>query len=589
MRAVKWLLPLGALVALLLVVVACGGDEEGGTATPGATGTPKPGVSPTAEAQAPAAQQQIIVQSGQPEFYDPHRSNFEQDIAIARALWRGLYQLSVAADGGIVAVPAMAAAEPTVNGNVYTVKLKAGLKWSDGVPLTANDFVYGIQRECDAAVASPYQYVLGASILGIVGCDEYFTALGTTDAPLTPTDAELQALRDAIGVKAIDDTTLQVTLLAPKPTFTTIMSLWAAFPARKDVIEQFGDKWTDPGNIVTNGPFILTGLTAGAGGQVVLEPNPNWALEPKPALRKITIKFIDDTEAAFRAFQTGELDITNIPAPEIPTIQADATLSKEFLKVGAARIWSVEMQMKNEVIAKPLVRLALSRAIDRATLVKVVYNDSFLPATYWLVQGLPGFQGNAAFEDTVGYDPTAAKKALSDAGYPNGEGFPTLTLTTLDRPDRKAEAEFLQKNWKDILGITINIQTVDAKTRSSTFNTENFELFPGGWQNDYPDPENSLIGLFDTDGGNNHYNCSDPDIDAKLAAAGKETDNAARIKLLQEAETLIVTKLCGAIPIYQNAFLYLVDSKMAGLKPNGQIDAAMPGNWCPECWYVKAQ
>jgi oligopeptide transport system substrate-binding protein len=589
MRAAKWLLPLGALVALLLVVVACGDDEEGGTATPGATGSPGAGGSPTAEAQAPAEQQEIIVQSGQPEFYDPHRSNFEQDIAIARALWRGLYQLQVAADGGIEAVPAMAADEPTVNGNVYTVKLKAGLKWSDGVPLTANDFVYGIQRECDAAVASPYQYVLGASILGIVGCDEYFTALGTTDAPLTPTDAELQALRDAIGVKAIDDTTLQVTLLAPKPTFTTIMSLWAAFPARKDVIEQFGDKWTDPGNIVTNGPFILTGLTAGAGGQVVLEPNPNWALEPKPALRKITIKFIDDTEAAFRAFQTGELDITNIPAPEIPTIQADATLSKEFLKVGAARIWSVEMQMKNEVIAKPLVRLALSRAIDRATLVKVVYNDSFLPATYWLVQGLPGFQGNAAFEGIVGYDPTAAKKALSDAGYPNGQGFPTLTLTTLDRPDRKAEAEFLQKNWKDILGITINIQTVDAKTRSSTFNTENFELFPGGWQNDYPDPENSLIGLFDTGGGNNHYSCSDPEIDAKLKAAGAETDNAARIKLLQEAETLIVTKLCGAVPIYQNAFLYLVDSKMAGLKPNGQIDAAMPGNWCPECWYVKAQ
>ena len=588
MRAVMWLLPLGALVALLLVVVACGDDEEG-PATPGATGSPGAGGSPTAEAQAPAAEQELIVQSGQPEFYDPHRSNFEQDIAIARMLWRGLYQLEASADGGIVAVPAMAADEPTVNGNVYTVKLKAGLKWSDGVALTAKDFVYGVQRECDAAVASPYQYVLGASILGIVGCDEFFGALGTTDEPKTPTPEELQALRDAVGIKAIDDTTLEVTLLAPKPTFTTIMSLWAAFPARKDVIEQFGDKWTDPGNIVTNGPFILTGLTAGAGGEVVLEPNPNWALEPKPALQKITIKFIDDTEAAFRAFQTGELDMTNIPAPEIPTIQADATLSKEFLKVGAARIWSVEMQMDNEVIAKPEVRLALSRAIDRATLVKVVYNDSFLPATYWLVQGLPGFQGNAAFEDTVGYDPEAAKAALADAGYPNGEGFPTLTLTALDRPDRKAEAEFLQKNWKDILGITIEIQTVDAKTRSSTFNSENFELFPGGWQNDYPDPENSLIGLFDTDGGNNHYNCSDPEIDAKLAAAGAETDNAARIKLLQEAETLIVTKLCGMAPLYQNAGLYLVDSKMAGLKPNGQIDAAMPGNWCPECWYVKAQ
>jgi oligopeptide transport system substrate-binding protein len=483
----------------------------------------------------------------------------------------------------------MADGEPTVSGNVYTVKLKSGLKWSDGVAMTAKDFVYGVQRECDPDTASPYQYVLGASILGIVGCDEFFGIKGTTDAPLTPTDAEIQAARDAVGIKAIDDTTLEVTLIAPKPTFTTVMSLWAAFPARQDVIEQFGDKWTDPGNIVTNGPFVLTSLTPGAGGEVVLEPNENWALEPKPALQKLTIKFIDDTEAAFRAFQTGELDITVIPAVEIPTVDADAALKEQFLLVGSARIWSVEMQMENEVIANPDVRLALSRAIDRETLVKVVYNDAYLPADYWLVQGLPGFQGNAPFEDIIGYDPEAAKQALTDAGYPNGEGFPTLKLTVLDRPDRKAEGEFLQKAWKDTLGIDVSIEAVDAKTRSSTFNSESFDLFMGGWQNDYPDPENSIIGLFDTDGGNNHYNCSDPDIDAKLLAASQETDNAARIKLLQEAETLIVTTLCGAAPVWQGALPYLVDSKMGGINPNGQIDAAMPGNWCAECWFVKAQ
>jgi oligopeptide transport system substrate-binding protein len=581
----RWWVPLTAL-AVLLFMVACGGEEE---KTPTATGTVKPGGSPTAEAQAPADQQQIVVQSLQPEFYDPHRSNFEQDIAIERMLFRGLYQLELTADGGVAAMPAMAAGEPTVAGNVYTVKLKSGLKWSDGQPLTAKDFVYGIQRECDAAVASPYQYVLGESILNIVGCDAYFNALGTADAPLTPTDAELAALRDAVGVKAIDDTTLQVTLGAPKTTFTIIMSLWAAFPSREDVITKYGDKWTDPGNIVTNGPFILTGLTPGAGGQVVLEPNPNWALEPKPALRKMTIKFIDDLEAAFRAFQTGELDITSIPAPEIPTIQADANLNKQFLKVGASRIWSVEMQMKNEVLSKYEVRLALSRAIDRKTLVKVVYNDAYLPANYWVVQGLAGFQGNAAFESTIGYDPTAAKKALADAGYPDGQGFPTLKLTILDRPDRKAEGEFLQKSWKDILNINVEIQAVDSKTRSQTFNSKKFELFMGGWQIDYPDPENVLIGLFDTGGGNNQYECSDPDIDAKLKAAGTETDNAKRLKDLQDAETLIVTKLCGMTPVYQNSFLYLVDPKMGGLKPNGQIDAAMPGNWCPECWFVKAQ
>ena len=588
MRTIKWLLPLVALLALLLVAVACEEDEEG-PATPAATGTPAPGASPTAEAQAPAEQQELIIQSAQPEFYDPHRSNFEQDIAIARMLWRGLYQLELTAEGGVQAVPAMADGEPTVNGNVYTVKLKSGLKWSDGAPLTAKDFEYGIKRECDPAVAGPYQYLFWAGILEIVGCEAYSTALGTAEEPKTPTDAELQALRDAVGVKAIDDTTLEVTLAAPKTTFTTIMSLWAAFPAREDVITQFGDKWTDPGNIVTNGPFVITALTPGAGGEVVLEPNANWALEPKPAIRKITVKYIDDLEAAFRAFQTGELDITNIPAPEIPTIQADAELNKQFIQVGSARIWSVEMQMKDEVLSKYEVRLALSRAIDRETLVKVVYADAYLPATYWVVQGLSGFQGNAAFEDIVGYDPEAAKKALADAGYPNGEGFPTLKITVTDRPDRKAEGEFLQKSWKEVLGIDVTIEAVDAKTRSQTFNSKNFDLFPGGWQVDYPDPENVLIGLFDTGGGNNKYECSDPEIDAKLEAAGTETDNAKRIQLLQEAETLIVTKLCGMAPIWQGAFLYLADTKIGGMKPNGLIDAAMPGNWCPECWYVKAQ
>jgi len=579
-----WWVPLMAMVVLLFMVVACGEEEkEEGTATPGT------GASPTAEAKAPPEQQEIVVQSGQPEFYDPHRSNFEQDIAIERMLWRGLYQLVLTDAGGVEAVPAMAADEPTVAGNVYTVKLKAGLKWSDGQPLTAADFEYGIKRECDPAVAGPYQYLLGESILNIVGCDAYFTALGTAEEPKTPTEAELQALRDAVGAKAIDDTTLEITLGAPKVTFTTIMSLWAAFPARQDVIEQYGERWTDPGNIVTNGPFVLTGLTPGAGGNVVLTPNPNWALEPKPALRKLTIRFIDDLEAAFRAFQTGELDITSIPAPEIPTIKADATLSKQFIQVGSARIWSVEMQMKNEVLSKPEVRLALSRAIDRKTLVKVVYNDAYLPANYWIVQGLTGHQGNEPFEGIIGYDPAAAKKALADAGYPDGQGFPTLKLTIVDRPDRKAEGEFLQKSWKETLGINVEIQAVDAKTRSQTFNTKNFELFPGGWQIDYPDPENVLIGLFDTGGGNNQYECSDPDVDAKLKAAATETDNAKRIKLLQDAETLIVTRLCGMAPIWQGAFLYLADSKMGGLKPNGQIDAAMPGNWCAECWFVKAQ
>ena len=570
-----FLLLMGALVAVAaLAMFACGGDEEETKETPKAT---------AGEGDlAPPDQQKIVVQSGEPEFFDPHRSNFEQDIAVERMLFRGLYELVLTDSGGVEAVPAMAAGEPTVNGNVYTVKLKSGLKWSDGQPLTAKDFEYGMKRECSPEVAGPYQYLLGETILNIVGCDDYFMSVENGK-----TAEEQAALRDAVGVKAVDDTTVEITLAAPKTTFTTIMSLWASFPARQDVVEKYGEKWTDPGNIVVNGPFTLTEFVPK--DHVTLKPNPNWALEPKPQLQQLTVKFIDDTEVAFRAFQTGELDITLFPAAEIPTVEGSDTLKSQYLKVGAGRIWAVEMQMKNEVIKDPNVRLALSRAIDRKTLVKVVYNDAYIPADYWLVEGIPGYQGNGPFESIIGYDPAAAKKALADAGYPDGKGFPTLKLTSLDRPDRKAEAEFLQKSWKETLGINVEIEAVDAKTRSQTFNSKNFELFMGGWQIDYPDPENPLIGLFDTGGGNNMYECSDADIDAKLKAASTETDNAQRIKLLQEAETLVVTKLCGAAPVYQTAMPYLVNSKIGGVKANGLIDAAMPGNWCPECWFVKAQ
>ena len=109
----------------------------------------------------------------------------------------------------------MAAGDPQINGNVYTIKLKSGLKWSDGQPLTAKDFEYSLKRECSQANAGHYQYVLGAGMLDIVGCDDYFNGKGTADG---------------VGVKAVDDTTFQVTLTAPKPTFTTIMGLWADIP-----------------------------------------------------------------------------------------------------------------------------------------------------------------------------------------------------------------------------------------------------------------------------------------------------------------------------------------------------------------------
>lgn len=569
----KWFLLLAGLLSFALVLgAACGGDDDDDDGDGGGPAATEP--SGAGDDLAPADQQKITIQSVEPEFYDPHRSNFEQDIGVERMLFRALYNLTDDGQGGVKVEPGMAAGEPSISGNVYTIKLKSGLKWSDGQPLTAGDFVYGIQRECDAAVASPYQYVLGAGLGELKGCDELFQ---------NEDESQKQALIDALGVKAVDDTTLEVTLNKPVATFTTIWSLWATFPSRKDVIEQFGDKWTDPANIVTNGPFTMSELVAK--DHVTLVPNPNWAGK-KPALQQITIKFIDDLSAAFKSYQTGELEATNILATDVATA-TNSGLGDEVVVGLSARITSIEVQMEDPILKDFNVRLALSRAIDRETLVKVVYDDVFAPATYWVVKGLKGFQGNEAFDSTVGYDPAAAKQALADAGYPDGNGFPELKLTYRDTPERRNEGDFLAKAWKDTLGITVTLEFVDSKTRSQIFNDESFQLFQGGWQLDYPDIENPLVGLFDTDGGNNHYNCSDPDIDAAFEEASNATSEEARIGAYEKVETLVVTKLCGVIPIFQNALPFLVSAKLGGVVPNGTIDAGQPGNYCVECWFVK--
>ena len=204
-RKLRYLVLVAFGAVLTLAIVACGGssNKKSSADTPSAGGA------------APPDQQMLVAQSAEPEFFDPHRSNFEQDIAIERMLFRGLYQLELDDNDNVVAVPAMAEGEPQINGNVYTIKLKSGLKWSDGQPLTAKDFEYSLKRECSCRHGSPYQYVLGAGMLDLVGCDDFFNGKGTADA---------------VGVKAIDDTTLQMTLKAPKPTFTTIMSLVGHLP-----------------------------------------------------------------------------------------------------------------------------------------------------------------------------------------------------------------------------------------------------------------------------------------------------------------------------------------------------------------------
>lgn len=558
----RWLIPwaLASLVlAVLVALAACGEDEE--EAPEEATPTPAAAASPTPEAQA-AEGGEIVVHSTEPEFLDPHISDFSMDITVEQMIMRGLYDMLP--DGTVRPAYAEDLPEISDDGLTYTIKIKPGMKWANGETLDANDFVFGIQRTCNPDVAGNYQYIL----TNIKGCDDYYAAIDASAE-------KKEALRSAVGVRAVDDLTLEITLANPQPTFLSILALWPTYPAPDETLGSVDAAWPDPPDTPCNGPFCATEWVAGS--HITLERNPNWALEPQPKLDKITLRFIDDFSVAVRAYEAGELDIVRVGATDLPRVRDRDDFYAQPLPITIA----LEYYMPDPVLSDINVRLAMSRAIDRETMADVVFNGGVIPTTSWVPAEEPGANPPGIFDDVIGFDPEAARAALADAGYPDGEGFPGVTLLIVDSPTGQALAEFIQNSFREILNIDLDIEVVDGQTRQQRFNEGDFQLVIGGWGHDYPDAENWLIGLFNTGASINKQECSDPEIDALLEDAQFQQDQEKRFELLREAEKLVVTRLCGIAPLYHRGNFYLISPKLVGVQPTleDHFLPQFPENW----------
>ncbi len=570
---IRWAYLIMALVAIIaLGLAACGGDDDEAEDTPTPGGeTEAPTDTPdTGDGRADGGELTLATIEG--DGLDPHFSSFASDISLQRMIWRGLYTL----DANNVPQPAMAAAAPDISddGTVYTIKIRDGLLWSDGNDLTAEDFALGILRTCNPDNAGEYQYVLTS----IVGCDAHYGNEAGFDS----------ALEGVVGVEAIDDTTLQITLAQAQPTFSIILSLWMTFPAPAHLFPNSGDPWPAPGpgapaELAYNGPYMLTAYNPGDSAE--LAPNPNWAGDITPTLDKITLRFIDDASVSNNAFRTGEVDFANVDEAQLETIRTEFE-STGYLLVLFPGTVGLEMQMTNETLSDPDVRLALQRATDWDTLNATCYGGGRVPTTSWVPQ-VSGGAAPDAYEDVIGFDVAAAKQHLSDAGFADGAGFPTLSILIRDTPSANCQAEFHQQEFETNLGISIDIEVVDGATRSARFTAEDFELFPGGWIQDYPDPENWILGLYDTGGSLNNYNCSDPEIDELVDQAKFNTDNDARLALYEQINELIVTRVCGIGVGLHLANHYLINPATVGLVENaaGQ-DAVIAGDWIAEAWGI---
>lgn len=565
MQRLRFYSLLGLLIVLLasLALAACGDDDD----DPGTDATNTP------SGDAPKKGGEITIAYAEPDSFDPHYSAFAQDIGVQRMVWRGLYRLTL----GNKTEPEMAEAMPEVaaDGKTYTIKLKPGLKWSDGQPLTAKDFVAGIQRTCNPDNAGNYK----DTISNIVGCDEYYSAADKSAD-------EKKKLQEAVGAKALNDTTIEFKLENPQPTFPMILSLWMTFPSPSHIVTDPGQAWPDVTKLAYNGPYKIQSYTAK--DSAVLVRNDNWAGTPAN-IDKITMKYIDKLDVAENAYRADQIDLTRANLTNLTAIKADPKLGKEFLQVGGVTTRAVHMNLEKKPLDNAKVRLALSQATDRETLNKVAFQGAYIPSTTWMPPAVVGGGvTEKTFDAIVGFDPESAKKNLAEAGYPDGKGFPELTIVVNDVPDRKATAEFLKEQWKKILNIDIKIEVVDSKTRSSRFTSEDYELFPGGWTQDYPDPENWVAGLFNSDGANNHYGVADKQLDDLFKKAYFNTNDEDRRKQYQEINKLLSADpmLVGPV-LYQESFNYLIKPALKGPRENvSPLDAHLAGDWNVEAWYL---
>ena len=442
------------------------------------------------------------------------------------------------------------------DGLTWTFTMRDGLKWSDGSDLTAKDFEYSFKRLADPNTAAPYAET---AVGMIAGFDE---AQGNPDAEGNPTT---DPNPDALQVTASEDgKTLTIVLSYPCSYFDKLAAFASLSPVQQATVETNGDGWcTSPDTFVSNGPYMITEWTPSE--RIVLSKNPNYVGgwdTSKIVSDTITLLLLEDSSASYAAYNSGEAQLVkDVPTDEIPSL-TPAEEGGDFYVDTILGTYYISLNDLKEPFTDPLVRKALSLAIDREYVASVVMQGTYTPAYNLVGPGVMDEEGKGQFIDNAnGGEPyisedyeanlEEAKSLLAEAGYPNGEGFPTITYSTKDAGYHTPLAEYLQTAWRK-LGITMNIEKVEWNSFTSQRRAGDYDISRNGWVMDYNDPSN-IIELFTTGNGNNDGKYSNPEFDAAIEAS-KVADTTTHFEQLHKAEDILMEDM-GCIPVaYYNDF-----------------------------------
>ncbi len=497
-----------------------------------------------------------------PDILDPQKASFVNEIAHLQLMYEGLTKLNTKLE----TVPGAAEKwEYNADATEVTFTLRKNLKYSDGSLLNAKRFEYALLRNIDPATAGEYAAIT----------DDIAGAAAWRGADLTATTPEkLAELKAAVAVHAYqaDGTTpctgyddksclvLKVGTTNPAPYIHTVLSLWVTFPAKEEVIATDPDTWwTVAANHIGNGPFILTNLEANSVANFV--PNPNyWGGYAKV---NIEYRYITDSAVAFEAYKNGEFDIVPLAAEDLATVQADETLSKEAMIYPGSCTYAYMFHQLKEPFTDQKVREAFSYALNREGWVTDVLKGLGSPTLTWIPKGFPGYD---AEENRWGYDPAAAKQAIADSSYGSVENLPEITATFSDTPRNRTRNEWLAANYKDVLGVDIKLNPVEATTYTALTKdiTTAPQMYILGWCADYPDPQNWLSVYWKTGGFGERIGYSNPDLDALLTQADKELDTTKRMQLYADAQKLLTDGAPVAF-FWNNVNTYLVKPYVKGI------------------------
>lgn len=539
---------------LLLASAACGKGDGANNANTGGSETDE-AAKGKGDAKAAGPKTLNLGVAGDPETLDVGKMSGAPEGRVAFNAFEGLWMPAQS-----TGKPVYGAAEShtiSEDGKTWTIKLRKDAKWSNGDPVTADDFAFAWKRVAtpgfDADYAEFMDFIAGMESFrkkewkALVG-DEAKDEVSAEDAWAK------------VGVKVKDPQTLEVTLVNPTPFFPELMAFYTFFPVHKASVEKHGDSWTDPANIVTNGPFTLKEYKLQQ--HLLLTQNTHYWDKANVKIEQIKIFIIKDNISMLNAFKEGKIDIMagGIPISKLPKwkgkdeFRLDPMLGTYYYRINVTA---------NDALKKKAVRQALALAIDRNSLARLTMKGLYDPAN-----GFVPPMENFTNPTKLSYDPKRARELMTEAGYEKGKDFPTITLLFNSDENHKLIAEIIQDTWKRELGIDVKLENKEWKTYLTAIDKLNYEVARAGWIGDYNDPT-TFLGIFTTGNGNNDTGWGNPEFDKLIAGAYAEVDAAKRRKMLEDAEKIMMDEM-PIIPIYYYKTPNLIGKRVIGHKPHNR-------------------